>query len=187
MKIICIGCKKLIAEQAPYKDQSITKAKCIDCINKAKEQLSRINTSPRPSASKNITFENGLKGQISIAGEETGELAFGELGVMGRKFSCYKDYRDDFCNHLNIIDSPEVDVMFLHSAEIPINPSRSKGRKKRKLEEPLERKTINYNCTITVPKDYALFMFDNQSERMMQIVEVFAGILYREWQAEKEV
>ncbi|MBU1086890.1 MAG: hypothetical protein KKD05_05155 [Candidatus Omnitrophica bacterium] len=185
MKIVCSICKKSIAEQAPYKDQSIIQAKCTDCINKAKEMLSRINTSPPPEKSRLETYANGLTGRISIAGEETGKISFGELGVSGRKFECFKDNRDEFCNYLAGIDSPEVDVMFIHSLDIKIDPATRGRRKKKKTEEPSEKETITYNCTVTVSKDDALSMFDEKSKTMKELVEVLAGVLHREWQAEQ--
>jgi len=36
------------------------------------------------------------------------------------------------------------------------------------------RKTIHYNCTMSVTKDFALSMFDNVAERLQEFIKILA-------------
>lgn len=180
MKIICSKCKTVLGEQKPFKDLTGISALCNTCISKEKEEALKAKPMPESGNKREITFENGLKGKLSIAGNETDNLSFGELGVASRKFFCYKDGRDKFCSYLKGLPGKEVDVMFLHSSKIKMDSIKSDGRKKSKLSEPPKHESINYNCTVSVPKEYAISMFDNSAERMHQIVEILAEVNARE-------
>ena len=79
MKIICSRCKKVLGEQKPFEDSSEIKAKCTDCLNKEKDRLLKAEPLPEPGKKREVTFENGWKGILSVAGKETEELSFWDL------------------------------------------------------------------------------------------------------------
>ena len=126
---------------------------------------------PAPGERKDITFGSGLKGFLTVAGTNTAKLPLWYLIVSGKKIFCAKDHRESFQEYLEMRDSDQVDVTFVYSSSIKILPG-DRRRKKQpiKKEKP---QSIDYNCTVTVPKGYALMMFDSvaeQHERFMGVV-----------------
>ena len=177
MKIICSHCKNVIGEQKPYKDSSEIKATCTACIEKAKEETARFVPEPLPSDGKEVILENGLKGTLWAAKGKKEKLFFGELAVAGKRFYCHKDERVKFQNYLGSLTSEEVDVSFLHSITCKIDSPPRSWRKKQeppKTEEPKKDESIQYNCTMTVPKHYIQLMYDDMAERMDKINEILA-------------
>lgn len=173
MKIICRRCKKVIGEQAPYQDNSEVKAKCTDCITKDKVAGARFSPSPEVKDGQEITLDSGLKGRLwSVKGKST-EISFWEIGVFGKKFFCVDQTRDAFKQHVEKAKTAEVDVSFLHSMKCKMDDS--KGRNKK--ETPVETKNKwldapQFNCTVTVPKDFALSMFDSKVNQFHEIAEI---------------
>jgi len=191
MKIICSNCKTLLGEQKPFNDPSEVKAKCTSCLIKEKEEaLKRLKTQllPNPEGSREILFENGWKGMLSIAGKETEQLSFWDLFISGKKVFCCKQTREEFKKYLESIPGDEVDVTFVHSAKIKLDKPLG-GRRKKKVSEPVEEKkpeSIHYNCTIRVDKQYVPSMFEDKAERFNQFVEIFAEIAHKEWLKDRE-
>ena len=179
MKIICSSCRKLLGIQRPFNDNSKVSAKCPDCFQKEKEEASKPPSLPAPGERKDITFESGLKGFLTITGADTEKLSLWDLIVSGKKIFCAKDRRESFQEYLEMRDSDQVDVTFVYSSSIKILP----GDSRRKKQPPKKEKpqSIDYHCTITVPKGYALMMFDSVAERQEQFVDVVAeGIVKAE-------
>ena len=179
MKIICSSCRKLLGIQRPFNDNSEVSAKCPHCFQKEKEAASKPPSLPAPEERKDITFESGLKGFLTIAGADTAKLSLWDLIVSGKKIFCAKDRRESFQEYMEMRDSDQVDVTFVYSSSIKILP----GDSRRKKQPPKKEKpqSIDYHCTITVPKGYALMMFDSVAERQEQFVDVVAeGIVKAE-------
>ena len=172
MKIICSSCRKLLGIQRPFNDNSEVSAKCPDCFQKEKEEASKLPSLPAPGERKDITFESGLKGFLTIAGADTVKLSLWDLMVSGKKIFCAKDRRESFQEYLEMRDGEQIDVTFVYSSAIKILP----GDSRRKMESMKKEnsQSIYYHCTITVPKGYALTMFDEMAERHEQFVGVVA-------------
>jgi hypothetical protein len=187
MKIVCSICKKVIGEQKPYKDSSEVKATCTACIEKAKEEAARFVPEPEPSDGQEITLENGLKGTLWVAKDKKGKLSFGELVVSGKKFYCLSNGREKFQAYLASLTGEEADVSFLHSMTCKIG-SPPRGRKKKqdppKTEEPKKDESIQYNCTVRVPKCYIQPMFDDMAERMDKIAKILAEMVFNAYKKE---
>jgi len=179
MKIICSSCRKVLGIQRPYNDDSEVPAKCPDCFQKEKEEASKRPPLPAPGERKDITFESGLKGFLTVAGADTAKLSLWDLIISGKKIFCAKDRRESFQEYLEMRDSDHVDVTFLYFSSIKI-PSEDRRRKKQPIKKE-KSQSIDYNCTVTVPKGYALMMFDKVAERQEQFVNVVAdGIVKAE-------
>ncbi|MBL7130915.1 MAG: hypothetical protein ISS45_05910 [Candidatus Omnitrophica bacterium] len=179
MKIICSSCKKVLGIQRPFNDNSEVPAKCPDCFQKEKEEVSKLPPLPAPGERKDITFESGLKGFLTVAGADTAKLSLWDLIVSGKKIFCAKDRRESFQEYLEMRDRDEVDVTFVYSSSIKI-PSGDCRRKKQPIKKE-KSQSIDYNCTVTVPKGYALMMFDSVAERQEQFVDIVAeGIVKTE-------
>ena len=114
---------------------------------------------------REVIFENGSKGILSVAGKETEDLSFFDLFVSGKKFFCAKETRQELISYLNEIADDEVDVTFLHSADLKLDPS---------LVEEKKPESILYNCTIRVPKQFVSPMFDDKAERFKRVAEILA-------------
>lgn len=173
MKIICRRCKKVIGELAPYQDNSEVKAKCTDCIAKDKVAGARFSPSPEVKDGQEITLDSGLKGRLWIAKGKSKQISFWELAVAGKKFFCIDRARDAFKEHVESSKGDNVDVSFLHSMKCKIDDS--KGRNK--TDAPVETKNKwldapQFNCTVTVPKDFALSMFDSKVNQFHEIAEI---------------
>ncbi len=94
MKLICSSCKKVFGEQKPFNNPSEVNAKCVSCLDKEKEEARKTRPIPKLGNKREVIFENGLKGKLSIAGKETNELSFWDLIVAGKKFSCSEEEQD---------------------------------------------------------------------------------------------
>lgn len=176
MKIVCSGCKEVLGEQRPFRDNSEIEAKCNACLAKEKEAARQAQQFPDPEKEREVTFENGWKGRISIAGKETEELSFWDIIVAGKKFSCSEKDRDEAEGYLNRLAEEEVDVTFFHSATIKLDQPLGDRRKKKTVEPTEEKKTqsINYNCTVRIPKKYVLSILKDKADRMDKIAEILA-------------
>jgi hypothetical protein len=185
MKIICSACKTILGEQKPFDDPSEIKAKCTSCLAKEKEAALKALVSqpmPEPGKQREVIFENGWKGILSVAGKETEAISFWDLLVAGRKFFCSKDTREECRKYLDGIAENEVDVMFIHSSTIKLDKP-LRGRKKKKVEqvppETEKSESINYNCTVRAPKQFVLPMFDEKTESLKQFTEIMVEVALR--------
>ncbi len=173
MKIICRRCKKVIGEQAPYQDNSGVKAKCTDCIAKDKVAGARFSPSPELKDGQEITLDSGLKGRLWAVKSKPEEISFWELAASGKKFFCVDQTRDAFKQHVEKAKSTEVDVSFLHSMKCKMDDS--KGRVKKDAPAETKNKWLDapqFNCTVTVPKDFAIRMFDSKVNQFHEIAEI---------------
>ncbi len=186
MKIICSTCKKELGVQRPYNDSSENSAKCLTCFKKEKEEACKPQPLPEPGERKDITFASGLKGFLTVAGVDSPNLSICELMVSGKTFACFKEARESFLEHLELIDKDEVDITYLYSMSIVMPPTERK-RKKAPLQ-PADKKPadIHYNCTVTMPKYYAISMFDDKRERVEKIVDIIARGVLKEGEAREE-
>jgi hypothetical protein len=185
MKIICSTCKIFLGEQKPFSDPSEISAKCVSCLDKEKEEARKARLIPKLEKEREVTFESGWKGILSIAGKETEELSLWDMIVAGKKFSCSEKERDELKGYLNRIAEDEVDVTFLHSISCKIE--RLDGRRKRKQSPPVEEKkpeSIHYNCTVKIPKHCVLSMFNDKADRMEKVAEILAKGAYKIYQEE---
>jgi len=180
MKIICSCCGKVLGIQRPFNDDSEVPAKCPDCFQKEKEEASKLPPLPALGERKDITFENGLKGFLTVAGADTAKLSLWDLIVSGKKIFCATDRRESFQEYLEMRDSDQVDVTFVYSSSIKIS-SGDRRRKKQPIKKE-KSQSIDYNCTVMVPKGYALMMFDKVAERQEQFLDVVVKGLVKEWQ-----
>lgn len=173
MKIICSHCKKIIGEQAPYKDFSEVKAKCTDCLEKEKEAAPRFKPSPEVKDGQEVTLESGAKGRLWAAKSKLEKLSLWDLAVSGKKFYCSDKTREQFQKYLNGVKNDEVDVTFLHSVTCKMDlPPR--GRKKKEEIPKVEKKTedIQYNCTVKVNKKFAQSMFEGMVDRLNKVLDI---------------
>lgn len=185
MRIICSVCKTIIGEQKPFSDYSEVNAKCVSCLRKEREAR-KARPISELGKEREVVFDNGRKGILSIAGKETDELSFWDLIVAGNKFSCSEEGRDEFQRYLDKIREEEVDVTFLHSITVKLDKPLD-GRRKRKEIPPVEEKksdSIHYNCTIRVPKHYVFSIFNDKIDRMEKVAEILANGAYRLYQEE---
>lgn len=174
MRIICSTCKKVLGVQRPFDNNSEVPAKCPECFQKEKEEALKPQPKPGPGEQKEITLENGLEGFLTIAGVDSPKLSFWDLVVSGKVIFCAKDRRENFREYLEMIDKDAVNVTFLHSSTIKLDSM--DGRRKKQPIKPDEKKpnSIDYNCTVTVSRDYALRMFDGVAERLQMFLEILA-------------
>lgn len=187
MKIICTSCNKVLGEQVPFDNFSKIYAKCTDCINKAKEEATKFKPKPKPGEKQEVALENGLKGILWVPGDKKEKLSLDELVISGKKFYCAKDKLEGFQEYLGKIKSEEVEVTFLHSMSIKLDAP-LKGRKKKEPIKTEERKnkSIDYNCTMKVTKQYARVMFNTMAERNQKVVEMIAEAAIKAYQKEQE-
>jgi len=129
MKIICSTCKKVLGVQRPLNDNAEVPAKCPECFQKEKAEALKPQPLPAPGERKDITFENGLKGYLTVAGVDSLLLSAWDLVVSGKKMFCAKDRKESFLEYLEMIDKNEVDVTFIYSSSIPL--VKSDGRRKK--------------------------------------------------------
>jgi len=176
MKIICRQCKKVIGEQAPYQDNTEVKAKCSECIAKDKLSGARFSHIPELQDGQEITLDSGLKGKLWAVKTKSKEISLFEIAVSGRKFFCADQIRDVFKQYVDKAKAEDVDVSFLHSMKCNIEHLRKRPKKADPVEQKNKsRDMTQYNCTVTVPKDFALRMFDSKVNQLHEI----AGILRR--------
>src|SRR4030042_142063 len=174
MKIVCSRCKKIIGEQAPYKDLSEIKAKCTGCLEKEKEAALRYKPSPEMKDGQEVTLDCGAKGRLWAVKGEAEKLSLWDLAVSGKKFYCSDKTREQFQKYLDGVKNEEVDVTFLHSVTCSIDlPPR--GRKKKEEAPKVEEKkteSVQYNCTIKVNKKFALSMFEGMVDRLNSVLDI---------------
>lgn len=195
MKIICQSCKKIIGEIEPLKDSKETKAKCSDCLKIEKDaeikRLIEIPLNVEKTKDRVVTFENGSQGFLTIAGKETKKLGIWGVLFEGKEFFCCDETRKDFEKHLTSLSNDEVDVTFLHSLEIFMDPKDKRRKKKQPLpEEQSQRESIEYNCTVRGTKDFARHVFESKEDQFkdyLDIVWPVAQRLYKEEQQLKTV
>jgi len=188
MRIVCSSCKEVLGEQRPFRDNSEIEAKCKACLVKEKEGARKAQQFPDSEKEREVTFENGWKGRISIAGKETEELSFWDIIVAGKKFSCSEKDRDEAEGYLNRLAGDEVDVTFFHSATIKLDQSLG-GRRKKKSAQPTEEKkpeSIHYNCTVRVPKRYVLSLLEDKAGRMERMAEILAEGALKAYKEEQQ-
>jgi hypothetical protein len=179
MKIICTVCKSILGEQKPYKDHSEVQVKCVACLAK-EEEARKARPIPEVGKDREVAFDNGWKGRLTIAGKETDELSFWDLIVAGKRFTCAEKARDEFEGYLKGIAEEEVDVTFFHSATIKLD--NVDGRRKRKQQPSVEEKkpeSIHYNCTVKVAKEGAVLFFTDKADRMQKVAEILARSAYK--------
>ena len=137
----------------------------------------------KPESGKKIVFENGWKGVFSIGGKDSQKLSLWDLEVAGRRFTCTDKIRPEFVSFLAGIEANEIDVMFPYSSEFKMPPSgKQKGRKNKDQpapEQPAE--SIDYNCTIRVPKQAVQPMFDDVMGRAEELVKLLVEIARDQW------
>jgi hypothetical protein len=175
VEIICSSCGKVLGIQRPYNDNSEISAKCPDCFQEEKEEASKRPSLPAPGERKDITFENGLKGFLTVAGADTVKLSLYDLMVSGKKIFCTKDRREGFQEYLEMREDDHVDVTFVYSFSTKIPPADRKMKK---------QPTIYYNCTVTVSKNYALMMFDKVAAQQARFMNAIIEGLAKEWKEE---
>ena len=186
MIIKCLRCKKVIAQQKPFSDLSEVKAKCVSCLDKEKEEARKAKPIPELGKEREVIFENGWKGRLSIAGKETDELSFWDLIVAGKKFSCSEEEQDKVKKYLNKLTENDVDLTFFHSMSVKLDKSLD-GRKKKQTPPAKEKKpeeSIHYNCTVRVPKHYVLSMLKDKASRMQQFTDILADATLRMYKEE---
>jgi len=172
MKVVCLNCKKVLDLQKPYNDDSEVAAKCPECFCKEKEAASKPQPMPAPGERVDIDFDSGFKGYLTVAGYGTEKLSFSDIIVSGKKISCAKSQREQFIEYLGMIDRDNVEVTYLYSTDIIMPPS--ERRKSKKAVEPKKDipQSVDYNCTVALPKYHAVAMFDNVAERVEKILDV---------------
>lgn len=187
MKIICTNCNKVLGEQAPFDNSSKIYAKCTDCIDKAKEEATKFKPDPKPGEKQEIALENGLKGILWTPANKKEKISLGELVFSGKKFYCAKDKLEEFQRYLEQIKNEEIEVIFLHSGRIELDPA-LRGRKKKEVIKPKEIKnrSIDFNCTVKVTKQYARLMFDGMAERNENITKLIAELMIKAYKKKQE-
>ena len=187
MKIICTSCNKALGEQAPFNDSSKIYAKCTDCLNKERKEATRFKPKPKPGEEQEITLENGLKGILWVPANKKEKLSLGEIAVSGKRFYCANDKQDEFKKYLENIRAEEVEVTFLHSVSIKLDPP-LKGHKKKGLlkKEEQQNKSIDYNCTVRGPKHFAQLMFNGMADRNQRVIELLAEAAIKAYNKERK-
>ena len=178
MKIICKYCKKPTGEIEPFEDEPIKKAKCSECLEKERQQeQDRLKAEPLEGEKKRDVIVNGWKGYLTIAGKESPNLSLWEIAVCGKPFFCTSQIRKDLERLLEANPSDTVDVTVFHSMTIHTGwdlrkrKGRNKKEKKPIVDAP-KKEATHYNCTIQVPKDVALQLFDGVADRNFEIVKI---------------
>jgi hypothetical protein len=179
MKIVCQKCKRVLGVQSPYNDESEIPAKCPECFDKEKEAASKPQPVPNPGERVDIEFDGGYKGYLTVAGYGTEKLSFSDIIVSGKKISCSKSQRDQFIDYLEMIEKDSVEVTYLFSTSIIMPPA--ERRKSKKTVEPKKNiaQSVNYNCTVALPKYHVVAMFDNVAERMEKILNVICKCIVK--------
>ncbi len=182
-----------MGEQKPFEDQSEVHAKCADCAQREKDaEIERVAKEPLPGSKKQrvVELENGLQGLITIGGKETPNLSFWDVLFADKQFFCCKDKRKEFDGYLGSLRGDLIDITFLHSMEAYLDLPKRGKRKKLNAEEPKaeegKRESINYNCTIRVPKEYAVHVFETKTRQNMEIIGILAEGIEKQYWKEKE-
>jgi len=184
MKIICTSCKEIIGIQRPIKDNTEISAKCPKCFQKEKEEALKPQLLLAPGERKDVTLGSGVKGYLTVADGST-KLSMSELMISGKIFNCEKTQRDSFLEYLEMTEKDQVDITFLYSMHIKLDPSLSGNKKRKGSNESLENgaESISYNCTVAVPAHYVISMFDDKAERMGGLLDAIAAGIAKEWVA----
>ena len=168
MKLICSSCKKILGIQSPLHDDSELSAKCPECFQKEKEEVSKPRLKPKAGERQDITFKSGMKGYLTVATDAT-KLSLWDLVVSGKTFACTKDRKDSFLEYLEMIDRDQINVTFLYSISTKLDPPSRKRKSKDESEKPKKDKpddSVYYNCTVMLSKYHVIVMFDDKAERM---------------------
>ena len=134
-----------------------------------------------------VLFDDGMEGVLTVAGKGTPDLSFFDFLVNGRKFGCSDKDKELLEEFIADISGEEIDVTFLHTADIKIETVK-KGRRKQIVPKQDSGKsdTVWYNCTVKVPKRYAMLAYEDKRMRAEQVAKILADIAYREWKDEQE-
>jgi hypothetical protein len=72
---------------------------------------------------------------------------------------------------------------------VKLDPAQRGCKKKEnspKSEEPKKNHSIDYNCTMKVPKHYVQLMFNDMAERMDKIIEILAEASYEAYKKDRQ-
>ena len=129
----------------------------------------------------------GLEGVLTEVSKETEQLSFFDLLVDGRKFSGSDADEQALEEYLASSPTETVDVTFLHSGRIPLEPTKRGRGRKLTLQEPTDKKsnTVWYNCTVKVPKKYALAALEDKRMRLEEFARILADSISKQWQEEQ--
>ncbi len=121
-----------------------------------------------------------MQGLLTISGKETKDLGFWGILFEGRDFLCCEKTRKDFEKFLESLPTDEVEVTFLHSMEVHLDPSRPKKKKyARPLPNEPKPESVNYNCTVRGTKDFARHVFKNKEDQLNQYIDIIWPIAER--------
>ncbi len=190
MKIICINCKRQMGEIPPFEDAKEAKAKCTDCLKAEKEaqlkKLMEIPLSQKEPKDRIVTFENGARGFLTIAGKETKNLGFWGILFEDKEFFCCSETRKDFEKFLKSLPEEELEITFLHSAEIAFDPPQGRrGKRKKPAPDNKPKESIDFNCTVRGTKDFARHVFETKEGQLEQYIDIIWPIAERMYLEEK--
>jgi len=186
MQIVCSSCSKVLGIQEPFKDDTEVSAICPECFQKEIEEASRNHPLPKPGKRVDIILAKGIKGFLTVADSKSPKLYLWDLIVAGKKILCAGDKRESFLKFLEGIDSDEVELTFLYSSCIMIPPGGRRRKKHAAEEEKIKSNSIDYNCTVRVPRHYALMMFHDKAQKHEQFFDMIARTLVKEWKDERQ-
>ena len=185
MRIICSRCDKVLGEQEPFNNPAQVKAKCLDCLEKEKEDASRFQPMPKLGEKLEVKLGNSFKGDIWVAEEKAEKLSAWELAISGRKFFCSDRVKEEFQKHLTDIKDDEPEITFLYSMSISM---KAPIKTRRKIKYPSESKekglSIYYNCTTRLPKYYIRNIFDEKAGRMHKFLDIIADGCFKTYKEE---
>ena len=185
MRIICSSCDKILGEQEPFDNPAEVKVKCLDCLEKEKEEASRFQPMPKPGEKLEVKLGNNFKGNIWVAAEEAEKLSPWELAVSGRRFSCSDRIKEDFQKYLIDIKDDAPEITFLYSTSISMKPP---AKARRKIKNPTESKekdmNIHYNCTARLPRYYIRSIFDEKAGRLHKFLDIIADGVFKTYKEE---
>ena len=138
---------------------------------------------PKLGEKKEVMLENGLKGILWVAGNDTEKLSVWELAVLNRKFSCSDAMRDEFQDYLARIKDEEVEVSFLYSESIKMPPKGSKEKDSKKAEG-YKNDRIQYNCTMRTSKYYIQRLYDAMAGRVRKFLDIIVNASYKAYKEE---
>jgi len=188
VRIICSRCDKVLGEQEPYDNLAEVKAKCLDCLEKEKEEASKFQPMPKPGERLEVKLGNNFKGNIWVAAEEAEKLSPWELAVFGRKFSCSDSAKEDFQKYLTDIKDDEPEVTFLYSMSISMKaPTKTHRKIKCFLKSKEKDLNIHYNCTTRLPKYYIRNIFDEKAGRIQNFLDIIADASFNAYKEERNV
>lgn len=184
MRIICSCCDKVLGEQEPCDNPAEVKVKCLDCLEKEREDASRFQPMPKLGERIKVKLGNNFKGDIWVAAEKAEELSPWELALYGRKFSCSDNAKEDFQKYLTDIKDNEPEITFLYSMSISMKPPAKTHRKIKHSPESEKDMSIHYNCTARLPKYYIRSIFDEKAGRLRNFLDVIADGVFKTYKEE---